>query len=128
MLDGSRPVAFLATARPVEARRFYEQVLRLTFVSEDDFALVFGLGPVRLRIARVAVVDPPTRTVLGWEVDDAVATARALAEAGVPLERYEGFGQDDAGIWHAPDGSRVAWFRDPDGNLLSITQAPPTAG
>lgn len=122
MLGEAQPVAFLATARPAEARWFYERILGLTFVEEDEFALVFDLGPVRLRIARVAAVEPASRTVLGWDVEDAAAVAAALEAAGVALERYGGFEQDDAGLWRAPGGALVGWFRDPDGNLLSITQ------
>jgi catechol 2,3-dioxygenase-like lactoylglutathione lyase family enzyme len=79
---------------------------------------------VHLRATLVGEFEPQRFTVLGWEVADAAAMARKLADAGVKLERYPGMEQDELGVWRAPGGARVAWFRDPDGNVISITQMP----
>ena len=122
VLATSPLIAFVATASPERARRFYAEVLGLTLRSEDDFALVFDANGIMLRVVRAAEVAPVERTVLGWQVADIQATVRELAERGVRFERYSFTTQDDAGIWTTPDGSRVAWFKDPDGNLLSLTQ------
>ena len=83
---------------------------------------MFDANGIMLRVVRVAEVSPLERTVLGWQVADIQITVRQLAERGVRFERYTFMTQDDIGIWTAPDGSRVAWFKDPDGNLLSLTQ------
>lgn len=122
MLAISPLIAFVATAAPERARRFYAEVLGLTLRSEDDVALVFDANGIMLRVVRVAEVSPLERTVLGWQVADIQITVRQLAGRGVRFERYTFMTQDDIGIWTAPDGSRVAWFKDPDGNLLSLTQ------
>jgi catechol 2,3-dioxygenase-like lactoylglutathione lyase family enzyme len=121
MLATSRLMGFIATTDPARARPFYEQVLGLTLVSEDQFATVFRAGVTVIRVARVQQFQPFSFTVLGWEVDDVAATARGLIEKGVCFERYEGFGQDELNVWTAPGGTKVAWFKDPDGNLLSIS-------
>ena len=97
-------------------------MLGVRFVSDDGFALVFDLGGTMLRIARVASFSPQPFTVLGWQVEDVGATVRRLADAGVAFERFDGLAQDGDGLWEAPGGARVAWFRDPDGNLLSLSQ------
>lgn len=121
-LAAAEPIAFLATARPEVARTFYRDVLGLTLLEEDEFALVFAVGSVALRLVKVSAVQPAERTLLGWQVADAHATAEALRAAGVVFERYSGLDQDVGGLWRSPGGALVAWFRDPDGNLLSITQ------
>jgi catechol 2,3-dioxygenase-like lactoylglutathione lyase family enzyme len=115
-------VAFVATAKPARARSFYRDTLGLRLVSEDGFALVFDAHGTMLRVAIVEDVGARKYTVLGWQVPDIVATARRLREAGVRLQRYPGMGQDKQGVWTSPSGARVAWFKDPDGNTLSITQ------
>ena len=115
-------VAFVGTANAPKARLFYRDVLGLKLVSEDDFALVFDANGTMLRVTRVPNVQPSGYTVLGWSVKDAAAAARRLAAAGVALERYPGMPQDEDGIWTSPAGGRIAWFKDPDGNTLSITQ------
>jgi catechol 2,3-dioxygenase-like lactoylglutathione lyase family enzyme len=117
-----RLIAFVASARPDDARAFYRDVLGLTFVEESPFAIVFLSGQTMLRIQKVAEVPEPNDTALGWEVDDIAARMAELAGKGVAFARFDGIGQDKSGIWHAPDGTKVAWFRDPDGNLLSLTQ------
>jgi catechol 2,3-dioxygenase-like lactoylglutathione lyase family enzyme len=115
-------VAFAATSRPATARRFYRDALGLRLVSEDKFALVFDAHGTMLRVSIVQEVLPAGYTVLGWQVPDIVAAATRLRAAGVRLQRYSGMGQDKRDIWTSPSGARVAWFKDPDGNTLSITQ------
>ena len=115
-------IAFVATKDANRARTFYETTLGLRLLSNDAFALVFDANGTMVRIAKVRELTPPRQTVLGWSVPDIQAAAAQLERRGVVFERYEGFAQDDIGIWTAPDGARVAWFKDPDGNLLSLTQ------
>jgi len=115
-------VAFVATSKPAMSRSFYRDTLGLRLVSEDGFALVFDANGTMLRASIVKELRPAGYTVLGWEVADIVATAQKLQHAGVPLERFPGMGQDVHGIWRSPGGAAVAWFKDPDGNTLSITQ------
>jgi catechol 2,3-dioxygenase-like lactoylglutathione lyase family enzyme len=115
-------VAFVATSNPAAARHFYRDLLGLELVSEDDFALVFDVHGTMLRVTRVKDVRAAEYTVLGWRVADIVAAATRLRAAGVKTERYAGMRQDGHGIWTSPSGARVAWFKDPDGNTLSITQ------
>jgi predicted enzyme related to lactoylglutathione lyase len=95
----------------------------LTLVTEDNFALAFDAHGTMLRVTIVPKVNPANYTVLGWQVSDIIATAKQLNAAGVELQRYPGLNdRDELGIWTAPGGARIAWFKDPDGNLLSITQ------
>ena len=115
-------ITFVATAKPEEARAFYEGVLGLTFVEDTPFALVFDLHGVMLRIQKVPSVVSTAHTALGWQVADIAAAVKELTEAGVTFERFEAMPQDDLGIWSTPDGSAVAWFKDPDGNTLSVAQ------
>jgi len=122
MLDAADVVAFVGTARADEARAFYGGVLGLPLVEDGPFALVFDAHGVMLRVARVAAVEPAPYTVLGWRVPEIQATVAGLAGRGVVFERYAGMAQDELGIWTSPSGARIAWFRDPDGNVLSITQ------
>lgn len=116
-------VAFTATANPERARAFYAETLGLRLVSDMPFALVFDAGGTELRVQKVQAVQAPTYTTLGWQVDDIEAMVDALAERGVSFVRYDFMEQDERGIWSAGNGARVAWFHDPDGNLLSLTQA-----
>jgi catechol 2,3-dioxygenase-like lactoylglutathione lyase family enzyme len=123
ILGSSKIVAFAGVANADRARAFYRDTLGLRLVSEDGFALAFDANGTMLRVSLVREVVAAPYTVLGWEVDDIAAKAKALTKAGVKLERYESFlTQDKLGIWTAPGGTRVAWFKDPDGNLLSISQ------
>jgi catechol 2,3-dioxygenase-like lactoylglutathione lyase family enzyme len=115
-------VAFVATSKPAISRNFYRDTLGLRLVSEDGFALVFDANGTMLRVSIVKDVRPAQYTVLGWEVLDIVAAAKRLQEAGVQLERYPGMGQDEHGVWKSPGGAAIAWFKDPDGNTLSLTQ------
>jgi catechol 2,3-dioxygenase-like lactoylglutathione lyase family enzyme len=115
-------VAFVATAKPSEARAFYRDTLGLPLVSEDPFAIVFDAQKTTLRVSIVKQVAVGGYTVLGWEVPDATAAAVHLEQAGVTLQRYPGMDQDEHGIWTSPSGARVGWFKDPDGNTLSLTE------
>jgi catechol 2,3-dioxygenase-like lactoylglutathione lyase family enzyme len=117
-------VAFVATHDPDLAKPFYRDVLGLPLVSEDQWALVFDAHGTTLRISIVQDLAVARYSVLGWKVPDIVAAAQYLEKAGVRLERFPNFhGMDERGIWTAPGGAKVAWFKDPDQNLLSITQA-----
>jgi catechol 2,3-dioxygenase-like lactoylglutathione lyase family enzyme len=122
MLGSQELMAFVATRDPSRAKEFYRDTLGLPLVSEDEFALVFDAAGTMLRVTRVQEVAAAKYTVLGWQVRDIVWTATQLQRALVALERYPGMQQDEFGIWSSPSGARVAWFKDPDGNTLSITQ------
>jgi catechol 2,3-dioxygenase-like lactoylglutathione lyase family enzyme len=124
MLSTERLVAFVATADPSRAKAFYRDILGLRLVSEDSFALVFDANGKMLRMAIVKEVIAPPYTVLGWAVHDIKAVVKGLLSAGVKFELYPQFmKQDDLGIWTAPGGTSVAWFKDPDGNTLSVSQS-----
>ncbi len=117
-----RLIAFVATANPDDARAFYQDALGLTLIEESEFSIVFVSGETMLRIQKVPEVAIPPDTALGWEVDDIAGRIAELGDKGVIFERFDGFGQDESGVWTAPDGTKVAWFHDPDGNRLSLTQ------
>jgi catechol 2,3-dioxygenase-like lactoylglutathione lyase family enzyme len=116
------PVLFLATANAERSRTFYERVLGLAFVADEPPALVFTVGDRMLRIQKVVQVHPAPYTALGWAVSDIRRTVHDLLVAGVVFQCYEGMNQDGDGIWQAPSGALVAWFQDPDGHVLSLTQ------
>ena len=119
----SRPiVAFVATTDPKRAKPFYAKTLGLRLVSEDGFALAFDAGGTMLRVAIVKTLQPAGYTILGWIVPDIATAVRDLVKRGVMFKRYEGMSQDDLGIWSSPGGARVAWFTDPEGNTLSLTE------
>ena len=122
MLGSYKLMAFVGVRDAARAKAFYRDTLGLKLLSEDRFALAFDVQGVMLRVTPVQDVAPHPYTALGWEVPDIVATAKALEAGGVPLTRYDGFVQDEHGIWTAPGGAKVAWFKDPDGNVLSISQ------
>jgi len=122
ILGSQKLVAFVATREPSRAKEFYRDTLGLRLVSEDEFALVFDVSGTMLRVTRVQELPAAKYTVLGWQVHDILQSATDLQKAQVALERYPGMQQDDLGIWTSPNGGRVAWFKDPDGNTLSITQ------
>lgn len=123
-LAHDRAVTFIGSADHKTAKAFYTGKLGLTLVSEDDFAAVFDLAGTMLRLSTIgANYKAQPHTVLGWIVPDIRASIAALSAKGVKFEIYEGFGQDEAGIWSAPGGSpKIAWFLDPEGNNLSLTQ------
>ena len=115
-------MAFVATTQPEQARTFYCDVLGLNFEEDSPFALVVKAANATVRIQKVQAFTPLPFTSLGWIVDDIRATVRQLVEKGVAFERFEGMNQDDLGIWSSPSGAMVCWFKDPDGNVLSLTQ------
>ncbi len=121
-LAAAQLMAFVTTTNAAKAKAFYRDVLGLKFISEDNFALVFDAHGTPLRVAVAEQISPAPYTVLGWQVPDAAATVQVLTQAGVVFERYSFMTQDAFGIWDAPGGARVAWFKDPDGNLLSLSQ------
>jgi catechol 2,3-dioxygenase-like lactoylglutathione lyase family enzyme len=125
--------AFLATRDREGAKRFYRDTLGFALMGDDPFALIFALHNGTLRISPVPNFTPHQFTALGWEVPDIEAAVKELVAAGVKFERFSGMEQDELGIWAAPGGpgvaeiharARVAWFKDPDGNVLSVTQLP----
>jgi len=119
---GSRKiVAFVATSSPAKAKRFYRDKLGLRLVEASPFALVFDAHGTMLRVTPVNKVAAAGYTVLGWQVPDIVDAVKRLKKAGVRFERYDGMGQDKLGVWQSPSGARIAWYKDPDGNTLSIT-------
>ena len=116
-------IGFVATSDSDRARKFYGDTLGLRLVSEQmPFALVYDAHGTMLRVTIVEKVNPAGYTVLGWKVPNIASAAKSLATAGVHFERYEGMQQDDLGVWTSPGGGKVAWFKDPDGNTLSISQ------
>ena len=134
MLGNNKIVAFLAVRDRDAARTFYRDTLGLRLIGDDQFAMAFDANGITLRLATVKDWTPPQFTVLGWEVDDIVATVRELRAAGIEFQRYAWMkDQDESGIWTSPSGpgvaafhagARVAWFKDPDGNTLSVAQMP----
>jgi catechol 2,3-dioxygenase-like lactoylglutathione lyase family enzyme len=115
-------IAFLATTNGARARAFYEGILGLPVVSDDDFALALDADGTPLRIQKVGTLQPHPFTSLGWQVANVESAADRLADRGVRFERFEGLEQDARGIWTSPSGARIAWFKDPDGNVLSLAQ------
>jgi catechol 2,3-dioxygenase-like lactoylglutathione lyase family enzyme len=122
VLAGDDLIAFVATADPARARAFYGDTLGLPLESESGFALVYRAAGTMLRVTVVDAVVPAEYTVLGWAVADLAARVRELSARGVVFERYVGLEQDDLGVWRSPSGALVAWFKDSDGNTLSLSQ------
>lgn len=118
-------IAFVTIRDASRAKPFYGETLGLRLVAEElPFALVFDANGTMLRLAISPQHVPLPGTVLGWRVDDIEGRVRGLAGAGVVFERFEGMPQDELGIWQSPSGAKVAWFKDPDGNLLSVSEHP----
>jgi catechol 2,3-dioxygenase-like lactoylglutathione lyase family enzyme len=126
MLEARSPIAFIATVMPERAKAFYFETLGLPLLTDDQFSLVFDLAGIPLRVQKVGELQPHPFTALGWQVPDVAATVTELRARGVVFERYPFLPQDALGIWDAPGGARIAWFKDPDGNLLSVTQSGTT--
>jgi predicted enzyme related to lactoylglutathione lyase len=122
MLDSADLVAFAATTDLDRARVFYEQVLGLPVTEQTDLACVFDANGTMLRVTAVPEVARAGYTVLGWRVADITAAVRELSARGVTFLRFDGMDQDADGVWTSPGGGRIAWFADPDGNTLSVTQ------
>jgi len=112
----------VATAQPDQAKAFYGDVLGLTLLETSPYALVYSDGGVMLRVQIVAAIAPASHTVHGWQVTDIEAEIGLLAAKGVAFQRFDQMGQDALGIWTTPDGHKIAWFNDPCGNILSLTQ------
>ena len=121
MLGSIDIVAFVPTRDAEKARAFYEGVLGLRFVKDDGFALVLDANGIMVRVAK-AQFTPAPFTILGWQVLDIEKIVTGLQGKGVQFERFGFFEQDALGIWTAPSGDKVAWFKDPDGNVLSVSQ------
>ena len=122
MLASGKMVGFVPTKDYDKARAFYEGKLEFEFVSLDQYALVMSVGGHRIRIAKVPNFTPLQGTILGWEVKNIETVVTWLRDRGVPSEKYP-FAQDrELGIWTAPNGDKVAWFKDPDGNILGVSQ------
>lgn len=122
MLEKASLTAFAAITDSQRARHFYCEILGLRLKQDTEFALVLDANGTELRLQKVESVDPHPWTQLGWSVASIEETVSALAAKGVAMERFSFLPQDEAGIWTAPDGARIAWFRDPDGNLLSVAE------
>jgi catechol 2,3-dioxygenase-like lactoylglutathione lyase family enzyme len=122
MLGSNNIVAFVPITDGTKAKEFYEDKLGLRFVKDDGFAMVFESNGIQLRAVKMKEVKPAQFTILGWEVKPIEKAAMSLRARGVHFETF-GFGkQDELGIWTAPSGDKVAWFKDPDGNILSISE------
>ena len=122
MLADKKLKAFVPTVKPNEAKLFYKDILGLKLLSEDQFALEFDANGTILRVTIVQELKPHPFTILGWNVDDIVSVIKQLNSKNIYCERYEFLEQDNLGIWLTPNGSKVAWFKDPDGNVLSLTE------
>jgi len=122
MLGTANIMAFVPTTDFDKARAFYEGVLGLRYVNNDGFAMVMDANGIMIRIAKTPDFKPLPFTILGWQVSEIESTVAAMQSRGVQFERYGFMPQDEAGIWTAPSGDRVAWFKDPDGNTLSVSQ------
>ena len=122
MLTNKKLKAFIPTVKPIEAKSFYKDILGLKLLSEDNFALEFDANGTLLRVTIVQDLKPHPFTVLGWNIDDIVSVIKQLNDKNIFCERYDFFEHDNRGIWTSPKGSKVAWFKDPDGNVLSLTE------
>lgn len=118
-------IGFVSIVDVSRARDFYRDTLGLRLVTEEPpFALVFDANGIMVRLGMVKELPPAHGTVLGWQVPEITAAVKSLGQAGVSFERYNGVDQDELGIWTSPSGAKVAWFKDPDGNTLSVSELP----
>ena len=122
MLGSTNIVAFVPTKDSEKARAFYEGVLGLRFIKDDGFAMVLDANGIMIRVAKVPQFTPAQFTILGWQVKDIENFATELTKRGVHFEIFGFVKQDALGIWTAPTGDKVAWFKDPDGNILSVSE------
>ena len=122
MLSSARLQTLVLTSDPARARKFYTDVLGLTFKTESFGALVYDVGGGELRVSPVPSTEPSAHTVLGFAVEDIGPVVDHLEKHTVAIERFPKFKHDARGIWTASDGTKIVWFRDPDGNLLSVVQ------
>jgi hypothetical protein len=122
MLADKKLKAFIPTIDPQKAKNFYKDILGLHLLSEDKYALEFDANGTTLRVTTVKELNPHPFTVLGWKVNNISSVIKELNKKGIICERYSFMQQDESGIWNAPGGTKVAWFKDPDGNLLSLDE------
>ncbi len=122
MLANQKLKAYIPTVNPEKAKHFYKNILGLKLLSEDNYALEFDANGTRLRVTTVRELHPHPFTVLGWKVNDIASLIKELNKKGIACERYDFMQQDELGIWHAPGGTKVAWFKDADGNILSFDE------
>jgi len=123
VLGSTNIIAFVPTRDSEKARAFYEGVLGLRFVKDDGFAMVLDANGIMIRVAKVGKdFAPAPFTILGWQVSSIEGVVRALQNKGVHFEIFGFFKQDELGIWTAPTGDKVAWFKDPDENILSVSE------
>jgi predicted enzyme related to lactoylglutathione lyase len=115
-------IAFIATAQPEQAKMFYGEVLGLRLMEDTPFALVFDANGTMLRIQKVETLTKAGYTALGWQVGDIQEAGEMLLKRGIHFDRYPGLPQDEQGIWTTPEGNKIAWFTDPEGNTLSLTE------
>ncbi len=123
MLKNSKLVGFLATSQPELAKHFYTEKLGLSLLEDTPFAIVVESKGSVVRIQKMEQVQPQSYTALGWEVENINETVSNLLKAGVEFKQFDGLDQNELGIWSSPSGAKVAWLKDPDGNLLSLTQS-----
>ncbi|HLI94008.1 MAG TPA: VOC family protein [Puia sp.] len=122
MLADQDIMAFVPTTDPVRGRAFYEGVLGLKVTDEDPYGIMFDANGTRLRMSVVGELVPAPYTILSWVVKDVRSVVRALQGKGVAFERYGFMEQDEWGVWRSPEGAQIAWFKDPDGNTLSVAE------
>lgn len=122
MLSDAIIKTFVPTVKPQQAKAFYQDILGFQLLNEDEYALEFDTGGTLLRVIIVPELKPQAFTILGWNVKDIEDVIRSLNEKGVVCGKFEFMKQDALGIWTSPNGSKVAWFKDPDGNVLSLTE------
>ena len=122
MLANGMLKAFIPTVNPQEAILFYRDLLGFELMSEDDYAMEFNANGTLLRVTIVDEFVPQPFTILGWNIENLVFTVRQFNEKNIYFEIFDFLEQDDLGIWNSPDGAKVAWFKDPDGNILSLTE------
>lgn len=122
ILQQSKLTGFVATVKPDAAKDFYADILGLTLIEDSRYALVFDSNGTMVRVQKVKEFSPQPFTALGWNVADIQAAVAELTQRGVKMLKTEFVEQDALGIWTTPDGSRIAWFLDPDGNTLSLAQ------
>jgi catechol 2,3-dioxygenase-like lactoylglutathione lyase family enzyme len=122
VLGSAAAVAFVPSTDLDRSQRFFTEVLDLAVEQLTPYACVLRAGSTMLRVTRVDGLTPQPFTVFGWAVDDLRSVATGLTARGVTFLRYDGMNQDEAGVWTTPGGDLIAWFRDPDGNILSLTE------
>ncbi|HEX7159548.1 MAG TPA: VOC family protein [Edaphobacter sp.] len=123
MLSECDLIGFIPTTNIDDARAFYVKTLKLQLISEDQYAIVVRANGTDIRITPVDRHTPTPYTILGWIVPDIQRAYSELCASGVVFERYP-YVKDPSGIWSAPGGAKIAWFKDPDNNVLSIAQLP----